>query len=507
VKDVILIGSGIMSATLGTMLKSLSPGLEMAVYEANPKLGSEASDGWNNAGTGHAGICELYLTPFDRAAGTVDVSEAIGVYAKYFRSMQFWSHAVREGMIDGCRDFINPMPHMSFVRTAEQVNYLRKRYEALVGHHFFSPMRFSTDGAELEAWAPLLMDGRGDSVPVAASRMEEGTEVDFGSIARKLLGWLGRQDGASVESGVRVVGLRETAAGWKVRMRESSTGEERVEEARFVFVGAGGGSLPLLQKAGLAEIRGYGGFPVGGQWLVCSRPEIVGRHYAKVYGQAAIGTTPSMALPHLDTRIIGGERSILFGPFAQITTSFLRHAGDPLDVLRMIRADNFPTLLHSGLHNLPLLRYMLRQGTQSMSERIRTLQHFYPGAEAEDWRLVNAGIRVQVIKRQRRWGSALHFGTEIVTNRRHTLAALLGASPGASISAHLMLGVIRDCLPGLLESPEGRERMQAIMPGYDRDLARREHAAFFRKSADDVSRSLGLSVTASRQTLKPAIAG
>ena len=495
VKDVILIGGGIMSASLGVMLKRLSPEMEISILEANEEPGLEASNAWNNAGTGHAGICELYMTPKSGAGGVVDVSKAISVFAQYERSLQLWAYAVREGLIDGVREFVNPMPHISFVRTAEQVAYLKERATRLASHHFFDSMEFTTNPERIGDWAPLLTAGRRDGLEVGASRMMSGTEVDFGSLARKLCEWLGRQSGCELLTRQRVTGLEETKTGWRVAVRDLGTGEDRVEEARFVFVGAGGGSLPLLQAAGIEECRGYGGFPVGGQWLVCKNPEVVAKHHAKIYGQASMGTTPSMAFPHLDTRIIRGERSILFGPFAKVTTRFLNHAGNACDLLHSIRPDNVGTLIHSGLHNIPLVKYMLRQGMQGMHSRMDTLKIFYPEANPADWSLVNAGIRVQVIKKVNGRGSSIHFDTEILTNRKRTISALLGASPGASISADLMFGVIRRCFPQLLETGEGKARMEEMLPGHELDLAAHENAGFYQTCAAATARTLRLAGT------------
>lgn len=490
VKDVILIGGGIMSASLGVMLKRLAPELSLTLYEANLEPGMEASNAWNNAGTGHAGICELYMTPREGPGGKVAVAKAIRVCAQYERSLQFWAYAVREGLVEGARDFINPMAHMSFVRTAEQVAYLAERASRLAEHHFFRSMEMTGDREKVGEWAPLLTAGRRDSVPLGASRMASGTEVDFGSLASKLCDWLGRQPGGGVLTRHRVVGLERSSAGWRVQVENSETGERFRDEGKFVFVGAGGGSLRLLQMAGIGESKGYGGFPVGGQWLVCSNPEVVDRHHAKIYGQAAMGTTPGMALPHLDTRIIRGERSVLFGPFAKLTTRFLGQAGSPLDLPRSIRPDNLSTLLHSGIHNLHLVRYMLRQGTQGMAARLDTLRTFYPEANADDWILIDAGIRVQVVKKVAGRGSSIHFETEILTNRDRSVCALLGASPGASISADLMYGVVRRCFPRLVETGEAAARMEEMLPGHELDLAKPENAAFSQAQSAANARTL-----------------
>jgi len=503
VKDVILIGGGIMSATLGIMLKRLSPGMEISIYEANVTPGMEASNAWNNAGTGHAGICELYMTPPVGVHGGVDVTKAISVFAQYERSLQFWAYAVREGLIERARDFIHPMPHLSFVRTDEQVAYLRERAARLAEHHFFQSMEFTTNREKIGDWAPLLTTGRRDGVRLGASRMVTGTEVDFGSLAGKLCEWLERQPRCEVNTRHRVTGLQETSAGWRVAVRNLHTGERRTDAARFVFVGAGGGSLPLLQMAGITESRGYGAFPVGGQWLVCTNPEVVAKHHAKIYGQATMGTSPSMALPHLDTRIIGDKRSILFGPFTKLTTRFLDEAGSMFDLVRSIRRDNLGTLVHSGFHNLPLVKYMLRQGTQGIAARLAILRQFYPEAKADDWRLVDAGIRVQVIKKVNGRGSSIHFETEILTNHERTISALLGASPGASISADLMFGVVRRCFPQVLQTGAAKACMDEMLPGYEVDLANPENLNFYHRVASKTSGTLGLATATSQSRRGP----
>ncbi|MDB6170312.1 MAG: mqo [Verrucomicrobia bacterium] len=476
--DVILIGSGVMSANLGALLKRLEPKLSIQVYEVTDELAQESSHGWNNAGTGHAGICELSYTPKREADGSVNVAKAIGIFEQFEQSKQFWSHAVTSGMIRGPRDFINPVAHLSFVHGAEQVDFLRARHAAMAAHPFFREMAFTTDRAAIAGWAPLLVEGRGD-VPIAATKMDAGTDVNFGSVSRKLLEWLAQQEGCGIATSHRVVDLRKTNSGWDVSIKDLATGQARENHASFVFVGAGGGSLHLLQKSGIAESKGLGGFPIGGQWLVCENPEIVRRHQAKVYGQA-LETAPTMAVPHLDTRVLDGKKTLLFGPFAAWTTKFLHRQGRWTDLPASIKPDNLATLLKIGAANLGLVRYLIQQGTQSMSDRMEVLHIFYPAAQVSDWKLIDAGIRVQAIKKTDGEAGIVHYGTEVITNSDRTISALLGASPGASVSVNIMLEVIKLCFPHLLSDPAGAARMKAMIPGYDIDYKLPQNEAQFR---------------------------
>ncbi len=466
--DVILIGSGIMSANLGAMLKRLKPDLRIQLYEVADQLAQESSNAWNNAGTGHAGICELSYTPNQNADGTVNVSKAIEIFEQFEQSKSFWGFAVREGMLSQPRDFINPVPHISFVHGQKQVDFLRARHQAMSAHHFFREMEFTTDRETIRSWAPLLVDGR-DSTPIAATKMDSGTDVDFGAISRKLIHWLSQQTGCGVATNHRVIDLDRTAMGWSVAVKNLANQSQIKSQASFVFIGAGGGSLPLLQKSKIAESRGFGGFPIGGQWLVCNQPEIVAKHKAKVYGQA-LDAAPTMAVPHLDTRMIDGKASLLFGPFAAWTTKFLHRHGSFFDLPGSVKLDNIGSLLKVGLYNLPLVRYLIQQGTQSMAARIKVLHDFYPAAKAEDWKLIDAGIRVQAIKKEDGQAGIVHYGTEVVTDADRTISALLGASPGASVSVAVMLNVIEKCLPHLLETDAGRAAIKEMIPTYGEDI-------------------------------------
>ena len=490
--DVVLIGSGIMSANLGALLKRLDPSLRIQVYEAADELAFESSNGWNNAGTGHAGICELSYTPKREPDGTVKVQKLIDIFQEFEQSLQFWGNAVATGMIENPKDFINPVQHISFVKGADQVEFLRDRFKGMSAHHFFAPMEFTTDRARIGSWAPLLTEGRDPAEPIAATKMDLGTDVNFGNVSRKLLTWLARQPGCGVAASHQVVDLKKLADGrWLVDVKNRKTGEKLKAKAKFVFVGAGGGSILLLQKAGLPEAKGLGGFPIGGHWLVCDDPAIVARHPAKVYGQN-LPEAPTMAVPHLDQRILDGKKTLLFGPFAAWTTRFLHRTGSWTDLPRSVKPHNLGTLLKIGATNIPLVRYLVQQGTQSMADRMKVMHIFYPNAQAKDWKLVDGGIRVQAIKKTDGEAGIVHFGTEVLTSADKSMSALLGASPGASVSVNIVMEVIKTSFPHLLEGEAGKKRIEAIIPTYGTDYRKPELAARFNELATQARRQLKL---------------
>ena len=488
--DVVLIGSGVMSSNLGALLKRLQPDLSIQVYEVTEELAQESSHGWNNAGTGHAGICELSYTPKREADGSVNVTKVIEIFEQFEQSKLFWSHAVASGMVDEPKDFITPVQHLSFVHGQEQVDFLKARHAGMSAHHFFAPLEYSTDRETIGSWAPLLTEGR-PSGPIAATKMDTGTDVNFGAISRKLLGWLGKQDGCGIASGHRVTDLQKTENGWLLTVKNLATGATFQNNAKFVFVGAGGGSLPLLQKSGIAEAKGLGGFPIGGQWLVCDNPEIVARHQAKVYGQA-LDAAPTMAVPHLDTRILDGKKTLLFGPFAAWTTKFLHQQGSYLDLPLSVKPDNLATLIKIGIHNLDLVKYLVQQGTQSMADRMKVLHVFYPDAKPEDWKLIDAGIRVQAIKKTDGEAGIVHYGTEVITDQDRSISALLGASPGASVCVNIVLEVIKTCFPQLLDTPQGLARIREMIPTFGIDTKLPENEAIYRQHSQQANQTLQL---------------
>jgi malate dehydrogenase (quinone) len=478
-----------MSAHLGAMLKRLDPRLSIDVYEAAAELARESSDGWNNAGTGHAGLCELNYTPPPAVAGApLDVSKALEIFARFEQSRQFWSYAVAHGLAPHPAEFIHAVPHLSFVRGADRIAFLRARRDALAAHPLFRTMEFTTDRAVLRRWAPLLIEGRDDE-PVAATKVDAGTDVNFGELSRQLIAWLGAQDGCRVFTGHQVRELRRDRDAWQLDVRHADSGEVQPVRARFVFIGAGGGTIPLLRATGLSVARGLAAFPIAGQWLVCENPAIVARHFGKVYGPPP-PDSGALGGPHLDVRHLRGQRVLLFGPFATWTTKFLHRSGRMTDLPRSIHTDNVATLLRTGAHNVVLTRFLVQQALQRMETRLHALREFYPEARAADWRLVDAGIRVQALKKND--AGRLYFGTEVVTAPDGSLAALLGASPGASVSANIALQVIQTCFGDRLRAPDGYARMKAMLPTFDVNLSDPRAATEYAAQAARIDEVLGL---------------
>ena len=424
--DVILVGGGIMSATLGTLLQRLEPSWSIRVLERLPRVAAEASDGWNNAGTGHAGLCETNYTTL-RSDGSVDIDRAVGIAEQFATTRRFWSTLPRV-------DFVRPVPHMTLVRGADNVEFLRARHRALRAHPLFEAMDYTEDAAVLRQWAPLVAEGR--TGQWAATRDATGTDVDFGAATRQLFEAM-EVAGASVETGREVRGLSQDRDGsWRLDVR----GGRPVERARFVFVGAGGWALKLLRRAAIPEARGYGLLPISGQFLRCDRPELVDLHHAKVYGTPPIGAPP-MSVPHLDTRVVDGRRSILFGPYAGANPKFLKH-GSMLDLPRSVGRDNIGSLLSMARRNTPLIGLLLSELTATRSRKIAALREFLPHAESADWSITDAGQRAQIVK-----DGALQFGTEVVASQDGTIAAVLGASPGASTAVPIMIELLNRCFP------------------------------------------------------------
>jgi malate dehydrogenase (quinone) len=487
VNDVLLVGSGIMSSTLAVMLKRLDPRLRVQLIEVAPELAQEASDGWNNAGTGHAGVCEMSYTPNRGPDGRVPIARALRIFEQFEHSKQFWGAIAATGEVGDPTSFIHAVPHLCFVKGADDVDFLKARHAAMKDHPFFRGMQLTTDATVIENWAPLVMEGRARG-PVAAT-VGDGTEVNFGLLARRLCGWLAQQEHCGVATGSKVTRLRRGDGQWQIESRCVATGEVRKQRAKFVFVGAGGGSLPLLQSTGLSEVAGLGGFPIGGQWLVCDEPSICAQHEAKVYG-ATPPSSPSLGSGHLDVRRLNGQRQLLFGPFASWTTRFLKHSGGWSDLPRSIRLNNLASLLRTGARNWSLVRYLVTQGLQSMEDRMQALREYYPNARSEHWRLVQAGIRVQAIKKADR--GAVNFGTEVFSSVDRSLAALLGASPGASVSVSIALEIVQTCMPHLLATAEGQERMRQMIPTFDIDLKQPSNAALFEKNTREASERLQL---------------
>ncbi|WP_262512049.1 malate:quinone oxidoreductase [Pedobacter nutrimenti] len=467
VTDVVLIGAGIMSATLGVLLKELQPDLSIEIFERLDVAAAESSDAWNNAGTGHSAFCELNYTP-QQKDGSVDTSKAVSIAESFEVSKQFWSFLIQNKMVDAPESFIKSIPHMSFVWGDENVDYLHKRYQELQKSHLFKGMTYSQDRKLLEEWIPLVMEGRPQEEKVAATRMTLGTDVNFGALTRMMFNSLKTKEQVQLHFNHEVKKLRQINGLWEIKVRNEETGKRRVVKAKFVFIGAGGGSLPLLEKSDIPEGRGFGGFPVSGQWLKCTNPDVIERHDAKVYGKAAVGSPP-MSVPHLDTRMIDGKKALLFGPYAGFSTRFLKN-GSLLDLPLSIKANNILPMISAGLDNIPLTKYLIHQVRQSSDERLNALKEYLPNARMEDWTLETAGQRVQVIKKDAEHGGVLEFGTEVVSAADGSIAALLGASPGASTAVSIMINLLERCFPEQLKTKEWQQKLKKMIPSFGHSL-------------------------------------
>lgn len=466
--DVLLVGGGVMSATLGMMLRQLDPSLTITLVERLDHVAHESTDGWNNAGTGHAGYCELNYTP-QAEDGRIEINRALAINASFEITLQFWSWLVENGALPAPKTFINPTPHQSFVWGPDDVGFLRERHRLLSGHHLFEDMEFSQDPVTLRHWMPLIMQNRDPKQAIAATRVEYGSDVDFGSLTRSMIKDLEKHPHFQLLLGHSVHSLKKQENGtWKVIVIDEKADATKTFEAGFVFLGAGGAALPLLQRSHIDESHGYGGFPVSGQWLVCREPEIVKQHSSKVYGKAPSGAPP-MSVPHLDTRIINGEPALLFGPFAGFTTKFLKQ-GSYLDLFSSVRGNNLKPMMAVGAGNLDLTRYLIGESFQSHKDRMASLRNFFPDADKKNWKLQDAGKRVQIIKRDAEGRGKLEFGTEIVAAKDGSLAALLGASPGASTAVAAMIDVLERCFKDRIDSPEWQDRMKELVPSYGQSL-------------------------------------
>lgn len=459
--DVVLIGAGIMSATLGAMLKQLEPTWSQIIFERLDVPAQESSSPWNNAGTGHSALCELNYTPLQH--GEVNISKAVNINEKFQVSRQFWSHQVENGILTDPREFINPVPHVSFGRGDDQVKYIKMRYEKLSKHTLFQGMQYSDDDSKFAEFLPLMAKGRDfDAEKVNISWFDEGTDINYGAQAKQFLD-AAQKGGTEVRYGHEVKDIKADGDKWKVTVKNVHTGDIQTVKAGFVFVGAGGMALPLLQKSGIKEIKGYGGFPVSGAWLRCTNEELIEQHAAKVYGQASVGTPP-MSVPHLDTRVIDGKKGLLFGPYAGWTPKFLKQ-GSYLDLFKSFRPGNLPSYMGVGVQEMGLTKYLVTEVMKDEAARLESLREYMPTAKAEDWELVIAGQRVQIIKPAGfpRFGS-LEFGTALINNPEGTIAGLLGASPGASIAPSAMIEVLERCFGNRMI--EWGPKLKEMVPTY-----------------------------------------
>lgn len=466
--DVLLVGGGIMSATLGVWLHELEPNWSIEMLERLDAVALESSNGWNNAGTGHSALAELNYTP-ETANGGIDISKAIEINESFQISRQFWAWQVRNGVLKNPRSFINHTPHMSFVWGDENISYLEKRYEALKASPLFAGMQYSSDPEKIKTWVPLMMEGRDPGQKIGATWSPLGTDMEFGEITRQFVGYLKSQENFNLQVSSEVDGIERNADGtWRVSYSNTKDGTAHTVDAKFLFVGAGGGALHLLQMSGIPEGEDYAGFPVGGSFLVNENPDVTMLHLAKAYGKASVGSPP-MSVPHLDTRVIGGKRVILFGPFATFSTKFLKE-GSYFDLLTSTTMSNAWPMMSVGMDEYPLVEYLAGQLMLSDDDRFAALQEYFPGAKQGEWRLWQAGQRVQIIKRDADKGGVLKLGTEIVSAKDGSIAALLGASPGASTAAPIMLQVLEKVFAEKVASPEWQSKIRQIVPSYGTKL-------------------------------------
>ncbi|MGJ4081748.1 malate dehydrogenase (quinone) [Corynebacterium macclintockiae] len=464
--DVALVGAGVISSTLSVMLKELQPDWSQVIIERLDTPGAESSDPWNNAGTGHSALCELNYTP--EVNGKIDISKAVGVNEKFQVSRQFWSYLVEQNVLGDPSEFINKVPHVSFAQGMDQVDYLKARYEALKDHPLFPNMQYSDFDEKFAEFLPLMARGRDFNNPVAISWFDDGTDINYGALTRQYLDAVTAK-GVEVRYGNEVKNIDRDGSKWKITTKNLHTGDTSVITANFVFIGAGGMALPLLQKSGIPEIKGYGGFPVSGQWLRCTNQELVEQHQAKVYGKASVGAPP-MSVPHLDTRVIDGKKGLLFGPYAGWTPKFLKK-GSYLDLVKSLRLGNIPSYLGVGVQEMGLTKYLIEEVLKDQAARVESLREYMPEARAEDWELVTAGQRVQVIKPigAPKFGS-LEFGTALINSNDGTIAGLMGASPGASIAPSAMLEVLERCFGNRIA--DWAPKLKEMIPSYGTRLSK-----------------------------------
>lgn len=467
--DVILIGGGIMSATLGTLLKELAPEKEIKMFERLATPAEESSNAWNNAGTGHSALCELNYTS-ENKDGTIDINKAVKINEQFQVSKQFWSYLITQGQLENPEKFIKPVPHMSFVQGVKNVDFLKRRVDRLNKNILFSNMEITDDKNKIAEWTPLIMEGRTSNIPMAISYDKTGTDVNFSALTKKLFENLEDKNvELNYEHEVRDVQQRDDGV-WEVKVKDLQTNDETIVESNFVFIGAGGASLQLLQKTGIKESKHIGGFPVSGLFLVCKDEAIAKKHLAKVYGKAPVGAPP-MSVPHLDTRYIDGKRTILFGPFAGFSPKFLK-TGSNMDLIKSVKPNNLITMLSAGIKEMNLTKYLISQLTLSNEERMEDLRQFVPNAKSEDWEIVVAGQRVQVIKDTDQGKGTLQFGTEVITKEDGSLSALLGASPGASTAVDIMLDLLKRCYKD--EFANWEDKIKEIVPSYGMKLSENE---------------------------------
>lgn len=488
--DLVCVGGGIMSATLALMLKLLDPGKKILILERLHEVSQESSASWNNSGTGHAGLCELNYTP-EKSDGSIDVTKALETYEKFEKSIEFWAYLVEQGMIENPEEFIQAVPHHAWVKGEEQTAFLKKRFDTLKEHVHFQDMEFTDELEKMKEWFPLIAEGRSIDKVMAATRAEQGTELDFEAITKKYFQILKKEFDTEVLTGHEVKDVDpERGNDWLVEIEKLENGERFGCDADHVFIGAGGRALSLLQKVEIEEKEGYGGFPVSGEWLVCNNRDVIDRFHAKVYSKAGVDAPP-MAAPHLDTRFVNGKKELMFGPFAAFNSKFLKE-GSYLDLPKSITFNNIPSYWGAFWHNLELTQYLIGQIAMDHEDRMEKLREFVPKAKSEDWERMRAGQRVQIIKRDKDQGGVLEFGTDVVNSKDGSITALLGASPGASTAVDIMIEILQIAFPEKMRTQEWREKLSDLVPFWNREIEGNEEE--FRKINERNSKLLNLKV-------------
>lgn len=462
--NVVLIGAGIMNATLATLINKLEPSWQITILERASMASVESSNVMNNAGTGHEALCELNYTP-EETDGTINIEKALEIYEQYQISKQFWAHLIEVGDIDNPKEFINSLPHISFVEGEKNIDFLKRRYEKLQTVPAFRRMKYSSDAEEIKKWSSLLMQKRDlNGEPVAATKVEGGTDVNFGELAQKMIYALIKRDNVNVHFNAEVKTLKQIEnKKWTIKTKNKTSGTLGKYEADFLFIGAGGNAIPLLQKSKIPESKHIGGFPISGKFLYCDNPKIVKNHHAKAYGKEPDGTPP-MTVPHLDKRFIDGKEVLLFGPFAAFGPKFLKY-GSNFDFFKHLKAHNLLTMMAAGVKNIPLMKYSIEQVLMSKEAKMKTLRRFVPSADINDWDVVIAGKRVQVIKDMPHGRGIIQFGTEVVSSADHTISALLGESPGASTSTSVALEVLEENFQEAF-SGKWQEQLKVMIPSF-----------------------------------------
>ena len=493
VVDVVLIGGGIMSATLGAYLNELEPDWDVRMYERLDKVGEESSKGLNNAGTGHSGFMEMNYT--SEINGKMDISKAVDTASQFEVAKQFWAHEVQKGVLDEPKTFINPVPHIAFV-WGDGVDFLQKRHAAMIQNPLFEGMKYTENAEEIKQWAPLVMQGRDPAQKVAATRMDVGSDVNYGAITTQLIGHLTKQPNFKLETSTEVTGISPNDdKTWTVAYKNLKTDEKSYVKTRFLFIGAGGAAIKLLQMTGLEETKQYAGFPIGGIFLMTDNPAVTAAHTAKVYGRPELGAPP-MSVPHIDTRYIDGKKYVLFGPFATYSNKFLKH-GSQFDLIDSTNKNNAIPMATIGMENLDLVKYLVSQVAMSDQDKFEELKKYYPEAKFEDWKPNQGGQRVQIIKKVPGQDAKLQFGTEIFASQDGSVTALLGASPGASTSPYIMLNLMEKAFP---EQVKGKwnPKLREIIQSYGQDLS--SNPTLLDQIRTRTSSTLGLNYTPTRQS-------